>query len=701
MRWPIMFALLCPVPAFAADPPQGTKRGKEMIASYFHLQAKGIANSCLNDLTTRADWESRVPKLRQQFFEMMGLWPLPAKSDLKPVITSTVEADTYRVEKLHFQSLPGLYVTANLYLPKGEVKNAPAILYVCGHGTVVENGISYGSKAAYQYHPAWFASHGFVCLILDTLQLHEIPGLHHGTYREGMWWWHNLGYTPGGIELWNAIRALDYLETRSEVDSTKFGLTGRSGGGATSWWLAAADVRIKAAVPVAGITDLTSHIANGAQDGTPERLKAGVIAGHCDCMYPVNLYRWDFAQIAALIAPRPLLLGNSDADSIFPVEGYRNVAKKARAVYELYGAGDKFQLLETKGPHKDTPELRIGINRWMNRWLKNDTTTVVRDDLPERLEPQQLRVLDSAPPDAINTTIHERLIPIAQFPIAQLSNMTADSWGKQELELIKKLSERVFAGWSRKSEPVIPQLAGELVHDGIRLQAYDFTSEDAIELRLFAMSADAVKPKRVILSVLDETAWQTWCRDLGPKFATLLQYPVSDLDQQKWSQNRAVMKNDGVCFAAIAPRGIGGTRWAVDGSVDDIQIRRRFPLIGQTLDGQRVWDARRAIQTLHTIHPQIPLRIHGERETAIIGYYAGLFEESVTDFDLWHPPASHRNGPIFLNIARILDVPQAFALSKRPVVIHTKQTDRESWNWLLQLQNKIGLNTLKISIDHE
>ena len=232
MILPMVIALATPLAA--ADPAPDHSRGKAMIAAYFQSQSKRIADACLADLTTKADWEAKRTKYREQFLEMMGLWPMPAKTDLKPVVTGTVDSDKYRVEKLHFQSSPALYVTANLYLPKGEVKKAPTILYVCGHGNFVENGVSYGSKVPYQYHPAWFASHGYVCLILDTLQLHEIPGLHHGTYREGMWWWHTRGYTPGGIELWNAIRALDYLETRPEVDANRIGLTGRSGGGATS-----------------------------------------------------------------------------------------------------------------------------------------------------------------------------------------------------------------------------------------------------------------------------------------------------------------------------------------------------------------------------------------------------------------------------------------------------------------------------------
>src|SRR5438445_10470000 len=99
---------------------------------------------------------------------MMGLWPLPARTDLKSVITGKLDSERFTVEKLHFQSSPGLYVTANLYMPKETHFPAPAVLYLCGHADTVVDKVSYGSKVNYQHHPAWFAEHGYVCLILDT-----------------------------------------------------------------------------------------------------------------------------------------------------------------------------------------------------------------------------------------------------------------------------------------------------------------------------------------------------------------------------------------------------------------------------------------------------------------------------------------------------------------------------------------------------
>jgi dienelactone hydrolase len=313
-----------------------------MLAEYFRAETARLREQCLVDVKTLDDWKAKREIYRRQLFEMFGLEPLPEKTDLKAVITGKVEHDEFVVEKIHFQSRPHLYVTANLYVPKNIDEPAPAILYVCGHGGVKKDGISYGNKVRYQHHGAWFARHGYVCLVFDTIQLGEIEGIHHGTYRYKMWWWNCRGYTPAGVEAWNCIRALDYLATRKEVDMDRVGVTGRSGGGAYSWWISAIDDRIKAAVPVAGITDLQNHVVDGC------------VEGHCDCMYIMNTYRWDYPLVAALMAPRALLISNTDKDTIFPLDGVTRVHEKVRNIYKLFGAEKNLGLHITEGPHKDT-----------------------------------------------------------------------------------------------------------------------------------------------------------------------------------------------------------------------------------------------------------------------------------------------------------------------------------------------------------
>ena len=704
LRYGILVAILLPlvpVRLHAADTPSETARGDRLRDAYFRHQTRMIADADLADIKTRADWEKKRPEYRRQFLDMLGLWPLPPRTDLHATITGKVETDLFTVEKLHFQSSPGLYVTANLYVPKRAKLPAPAILYVCGHANTVIDKVSYGSKVNYQHHPAWFAEHGYVCLILDTLELGEIPGEHHGTYRRGMWWWQALGYTPAGIECWNAMRALNYLETRKEVDAKRIGVTGRSGGGATSWWIAAADDRPQCIVPVAGIADLYSHVV----EGVAPRFRQGVISGHCDCMYFVNTYRWDFGRVMALCAPRPLLLGNSDTDDIFPVAGYWRPAAKAKRIYELYDAADHFALMETKGPHKDTPELRLGAYRWMNRWLKNDTGAVSERNVP-RPTPQQLKVFDRLPADAINATVHESFHKPARIELPHAPAVAREWWKGRAPELMEQLRSRVFHGWPDNPPPLNTRLAQDVKHNGLRLRAYDFVSEDQVELRFWLLTAENVeKPTLLVLNALDGPGWQEWIADLGPAFKEALQLSAEPkLDEARFAQNLKTLQFHQWGFAAVTPRGIGPTRWSevspFDGKPAGQQIRRRFALLGQTLDGQRVWDVRRALSCLRTLPDlkDVPLWLQGKNDMAGIVLYAALFEPDVARLDLWHPPASHRQGPIFLNVLRVLDMPQAVALSfPRTVRLYVKDdAEAKAWQWPMQLQKALAQDHLQI-----
>src|SRR5260221_2729234 len=115
----------------SADPGADLSHGQRMLDAYFRDQVRQISSACLADIKSRSDWEAKRPELRRQFLEMMGLWPLPARTALSPVITGRIPGEHYNIEKLHFQSLPGLYVTANLYIPKLTTFPAPTILYVC------------------------------------------------------------------------------------------------------------------------------------------------------------------------------------------------------------------------------------------------------------------------------------------------------------------------------------------------------------------------------------------------------------------------------------------------------------------------------------------------------------------------------------------------------------------------------------------
>jgi dienelactone hydrolase len=693
--WTILLPGALTFTAAAAGPLPAPLPGDQMLADYLRVETTRLADRCLADVRSLDDWQSHRAQYRQQLFEMLGLWPLPDKTDLKPVITGTVDRDQFTVEKIHFQSLPGLYVTANLYLPKETPKPAPAILYLCGHARVVTNGTSYGNKTAYQHHGAWFASQGYVCMIVDTIELGEIQGIHHGTYRENMWWWNARGYTPAGVEAWNSMRALDYLETRPEVDKTRFGVTGRSGGGASSWWLAALDDRIKAACPVAGITDLRNHVV----DGTVE--------GHCDCMFIVNTYRWDYPLLAALVAPRPLLIANSDKDSIFPLEGVERLHWKVRKIYDLYKAADKLGLLITEGPHKDTQDLQLPVFRWFNRHLKGEDP-LIEMAANKFAAPDQLNVFDHLPADERTSKIHETFVPQAQTPrIPQ----DASAWRQLREGWMTALKEKIFRGWPDDPPAIELRPAFSVERRGIQFRAYDFNCQPAVSLRLYvAQRAGLTHPERVAFNILDEEGWSKWLALMRVEFSEDLRRESSvsasiheagaALDETGFANFQQLLRTNPVVQAYLAPRGIGLTAW--DSSPKKrIQIRRRFMLLGQTLDSMRVWDIRRGMLALRNVDgiEKLPLGLQGKRQMAVNALYASLFEQNIARLDLWELPKSHQDGPDYLNVLRFLDIPEALAMALNDSTVHLYQADSAGWNFPAGIVSKLGWDKRKLTLE--
>ncbi|HSI33422.1 MAG TPA: prolyl oligopeptidase family serine peptidase [Tepidisphaeraceae bacterium] len=702
-----MRTLLCALCVFAAtsslaDDPKARNPqpgpGDKALAAYFAAEVDALAKASLDYVCCEDNWAVDGKRARAELQDMLGLNPWPERTDLKANITGRLDHPEFTVENLHYQSRPGLYVTGNLYVPKGLKAPAPAVLYVCGHGTVKKNNIPYGSKASYQHWGAWLARNGYVCLVLDTLQLGEIEGTHHGLYRENMWWWQGRGYTPAGVEAWNGIRALDYLSTRPEIDKNRLAVTGRSGGGATSWWVAALDERVKVAAPTAGITDLRNHVVDG------------VIAGHCDCMFMVNSFRWDFGTVMALVAPRALLFENTDKDSIFPLDGVYRTYVNGRTVFEVLRpmpsvvptpggemirpstasaakpgtpvwASDKnLGLLITEGPHKDTQELQVPTLRWLNRFFKGDDSPV-KNYAEKLFEPEQLRVFKPGeePKDQINTKIHDTFVAAAPTPKVPASD---SDWTSMRDGWLKQLADKSLRGWpadkdapSPDPKPLFSETAG-----GLTVSAYDFTSQHDVKLRLTIVRGAAhakagAPPKLLVMNVLDDRAWDAFARNLGPAFPKAVEGALPPLAGDKTAPSAIVDDLPGLAkmlaandwaMAYVAPRGVGPTEFTRDPR-KRTHVLRSFGLIGQTLDGMQAYDVRRAVQTVRALpdFAKSPLWLQAQGRMAGNALYASLYERGITRLDLHDLPATHgaSDAPQLLNVLRVMDVPAALAMS--------------------------------------
>lgn len=673
-----------PLPAseFASIPTEPTE-GDRLLNDYFARETRRLATRNASFLESVEDWPSTQANLRRQLFEMLGLQPLPARSDLKAEITGTVERDGVIVEKIVFQSSPGLYVTANFYRPAQQDGPLPTILYVCGHGRSKIDGVSYGNKVTYQHHGNWFAQNGYTCLILDTLQMGEIEGSHHGTHNLGRWWWNSRGYTSAGVEAWNGIRALDYLETRPEVDKTKFGVTGRSGGGASTLWIAALDERIRVAAPAAGITSMHNHIVDGC------------VEGHCDCMFMVNTYRWDFPLVTALISPRPLMILNTDKDRIFPVDGVVDVYLKTRKVYEAMGALNHIGLAFYEGPHLDTQPLRVAAFHWFERHLKG---LEIREEIPNTLapkpfQPTELKVLASIPNNERNTFIDEYFTKRA--PEAPTRPENSSDWEAEKALVIGRLQSKVFRGWPATPGDLLATEDFREEKDGLVFSKWSFETQGGLRLPLYlAHSAGHSMEdlERLVLVALDESRWDQFLDGYGQLFpAAFPGLPLPQGDRSPFEAEKAKLLGQPWGIAYLPPRGIGPTAWTSD-EKERTHIRRRFALLGQTLDGMRIWDLRRGIQTLRTLEGASSVPLHLQASSAMAGnaLYAALFEPNLQGLELEDLPSRHQDGPELLNVLRFTDIPQVTAMVADRIPLRLQTDQPEAWDFLKEFAKALA-----------
>ena len=686
IRLPVLLGLLCVCAAHAASPypePTPDTPANRTLDRYWAAQTERVhAHGSLDNMGFGGeDWASTRAETRRQLAEMLGLDPMPARTPLNPVKTGEVKGDGYRVEKLQFQSMPGLYVTANFYVPDKVDKPLPTILYVCGHAVMKADGVSLGNKTGYEHHGVWFARHGYTCLIIDTLQLGEIEGEHHGLHHLNKWWWMARGYTPAGVEAWNGIRALDYLESRPEVDKTRFGVTGRSGGGAYSWWIAALDERIKAAAPTAGITSLKNYVVDGC------------VEGHCDCMFMVNTYRWDYDRVMGLVAPRALLVCNTDKDPIFPISGVFQLYQSARRLYASMGAEDKIGLQVAEGPHKDVQPLNTGAFHWFERFLKGADPMATTDEAARKtLDPKSLRVFADLPKDQHNTRIDHEFVPLAKTPPVPA---TAKEWEPLRDQWLKALKEKVFAAWPLDTPSVEVHRDGAMDRDGITMTAFDFASQEPFHLRLWIAHRAGLRfadLELVALNVLDEEGWKQFEATYHQSFGKLFDLAsTTPHDVKGYESEQGMFKNFKWAMAYVAPRGVGALAWTGSDKAQ-IQRLRRFYLLGETKESGQVWDIRRTLQAIRGLDglTNAKLWLTSTRQMATNCLYASLFEEGISRVDLHEMPASHVDGPMYLNVLRYLDVPQAAAMAseRTKVVIYAK--DKKPWEFVGQTAEKLG-----------
>jgi hypothetical protein len=221
------------------------------------------------------------------------------------------------------------------------------------------------------------------------------------------------------------------------------------------------------------------------------------------------------------------------------------------------------------------------------------------------------------------------------------------------------LRDKVFAGWPAEGGAITPELIEQSKGDGLRYQTYTFDSQPEVSLRLLVLQdAKVRKPEQVLLTVLAAESWTNspakWIW-LGSGTAA----ERADLQQQ--------MRTRKLALAFFAPRGVEPGTWPSDPKMAT-QIRRRFMLLGQTLDSMRIWDIRCAAQAVKALptFKKTPLHVRAQGEMGVNAGYAALFEPGIQKLKLEGLPASQEEGPDYLNVLRVWDLPQLWdALGER------------------------------------
>jgi len=552
---------------------------RRMLPSYLNnigFRMLGERKRRVEHLATIEDVNKRRSYVREQMLKDLG--GFPDRTPLNARVVGVLERPGYRIEKVIFESQPHFYVTANLYLPKTGHPPYPAILYPLGHER--------GGKT----NPTWqqmlgsLATKGFVALAWDPVGQGERLQIFDEDLRESKVGNSTTEHTVVGTQcmlvgdhlarytIWDGMRALDYLFSRKEVDPARIGLTGNSGGGTHTAYIAALDDRIQVAAPSCYITSwhlmLDTIGPQDAEQTFPLWLQEGLD-------YPDYLYAF---------APKPYLLLSAIRD-FFPIAGARETLAEAERVYAAIGEREKVGMFEADDGHGYNKSRRLAAYDWFGRWLKGARDTDPEPQI-EMATPEELRCTATG---QVSTSLGgESVFTLNQKRLAQLkaSRLTrpADLPGKVR-EVIR---------YEPPSGPLQVTSYGVITRSGYRIEKLIYESEPGIFIPslLYVPDAGASKKAAVLMVTGDGKA-------------------ASASEAEQFAAS-------GTVVLSIDMRGTGETR--VDTDVNSREFDHYFCdfnnimtalLVGKTMAGMRALDISRGVDVLTSGKEVDPNQVYG------------------------------------------------------------------------------------------
>lgn len=538
---------------------------------------------------TPAEWQERRTALRQQLLEAWGQFPADP-CPLEPRVLGTLQRDGYRVEKVVFQTRPGIWMTANAYVPERPAK-MPAVLCVHGHWPGAKQDPVVQSRCL------GLVKLGFFVLVVDAFGagergLSKALGEYHGEMVAATLL--PVGLPLSGLQVYENDRAVDYLLSRPEVDGSRIGITGASGGGNQSMYAGAWDDRFSAVVPVCSVGNYQAYLG----------------AACCMCeVVPGALRFTEEWGVLGMTAPRALMVVNATRDARqFSVEEARKSLALVQPIYAQYGRPESLKHAIFESQHDYNRAMREVMYGWMTRWLKGEGDgSPIPEPSFQTEDPETLRCFpgQSRPDDF--TTIPQFAAAEARKvlqPISAPADVAA--WQTRRGAMLQGLSRSLFGG----DPPVAAQKALVSTANTGNRRAITFEPEPG--LTLTAAQSRSTPPADRLAIVLDLDGEE---KAAGSDLA-------GGLDRQGWS------------VLTLDLRATGKLAYARDkiGRAADHNTAEWSLWLGRPLLGQWVVDVRRLLDALHQSDGSLPkeILVAGAGPAGLVAVSAAALDPRIT-----------------------------------------------------------------------
>ena len=564
-------------------------------------------------ISTREELLQRQADVRKTMWEIIG--PFPEKCSLNAKITGTVKKDGYRVENIIYESLPGFYVTASLFIPSNVKKPAPAILFCSGHSTGVYR------LPLYQLPLLNLVKKGFVVLAIDPIGQGERlqyfnPGIEEpmvsGSTREHSYPSTQVFLTGRSIAryfLWDGIRGIDYLVSRKEVDATRIGVHGLSGGGTQTAYISALDERVAASAPAGYITSYRRLIESvGVQDGE-QNFYHGISNGI------------DHADFIEIRAPKPTLIIATTSD-FFSIQGSRETYSEAKRIYELSGKPDNLQIAEDDYDHGYTKRNREAIYAFFQKNLQLPGSSA--EEEVEFLTSQELQKTSTG---QLSTSLGgETIYSLNRKDTEELiKNLQVARVGitKHLQEVL--ISAKILSGYKEPSVINDPVFTGRIQREGYVIEKYFVKGEGDYVIPFLLLIPE--KPNDKALIYLHPSG-----KSAGAPVGGEMEWFVRN--------GFTVLAPDIIGIGEMGPGVFKG-----DADIDSISYNLWFTstLIGRSIVGIRAGDVVRLTRLLKKNFELSEVYALARKEMAPVLLHAAAFEPDIKRIALIEPYSSYQS----------------------------------------------------------